>query len=249
MARERSLALVRRLPVALLLAGSLATATLAGCGGGGGSDDEAATTTEPEVEVPAECVAAPVTVEAVAAGERPAGSESFEATDVVALRTPILPGEMAFDGSGLSGLQSKAEITPLASYSVYLADFEVPREEIAGRSLGIVTPPAGQTLAVLSLVPPTEAGLATGDVIANGELGYETNSSLSQLSLAVYADGDTTGMASTDVIGQAEVLHVDDEQLCVAFDVTFENQGELVYAGSGTVLAPVVRSDPAFFFT
>lgn len=240
---------MRRLALAFALAGSLATTALAGCGGGGGSDEDAAPTTEPAAELPAECVGAPVTVEAVAAGERPAGSEAFEATDVVALRTPILPGEMAFDGSGLSGLQSKAEITPLAAYSVYLADFDVPREEIAGRALGVLAPPAGQTLAVLSLVPPTEAGLATGDVITAGELGYETNTSFTQLALAVYVDGSTTGMAYTDVTGQAEVLHVDDEQLCVAFDVTFENQGELVYAGSGTVLAPVVRSDPAFFFT
>ena len=35
----------------------------------------------------------------------------------------------------------------------------------------------------------------------------------------------------------------------MAFDVTYENQGELVYAGKGTVVAPVVASDPAFFFT
>jgi hypothetical protein len=242
---------VRRSLLALLLGGPLSVSLLVGCGGGGGSDDDAAQTTEAPaaVELPAECVAAPVTVDVRAEGERPAGSEAFEATDVVALRTPILPGEMAFDGSGLSGLQSKAEITPLAAYSVYLADFEVPRAELTGVSLGRITPPAGQTVAVLSMVPPSEAGLATGDVITSGELGFETTSTLTPLSLTVFTDGDTTGMASTDVTGQAEVLHVDDEQLCVAFDVTFENQGEVVYTGAGTVLAPVVRSDPAFFFT
>jgi hypothetical protein len=236
----------------LLFALAVPVLLLASCGGGsddGADTDQAAETTVAEIELPAACTPAPVTVDARAEGERPAGSEAFEATDVVALRTPILPGEVAFDGSGLAGLQSKAEITPLAAYSVYLADFEVPRDEIAGRALGLVTPPAGGTLAVLSMIPPTEAGLATGDVIVPGELGFESNTTLVPLSFTVYADGDTTGMAFTDVTGQAEVLALTDDQLCVAFEVTFENQGEVVYAGAGTVLAPVVRSDPAFFFT
>lgn len=246
MGGQRSLAGVRRPLLAVLLASTL----LAACGGGGGSEDAAEeTTTTTEAALPAECQAPPVTLDLRAEGDRPAGSEAFEATEAVALRTPILPGELAFDGSSLSSAQSKAEITPLAAYSIYLSDFEVDQAELTGRGLGVITPPDGGTLGVLSLVPPTEEGLAVGDVITSEDLGYETNSSLRQLSLMVIADGQAAGMPYTDVTGQAEVLALTDDQICVDFDVTFENQGEVVYAGSGVVAAPVVRSDPAFFFT
>ncbi len=245
MGGERSLAGVRRPALALLLSSSL----LAACGGGGGSDAAEQTTTTSEAALPAECQAAPVTVDLRAEGDRPAGSDAFEATEVVALRTPILPGELAFDGSSLAAAQSKAEITPMAAYSIYLSDFEVDQAELKGRGLGQITPPAGGTVGVLSLVPATDAGLAAGDVVTAEELGYETNSSLRPLSLMVLADGESVGMPYTDVTGQAEVLALTDDQICVDFDVTFENQGEVVYAGSGVVAAPVVRSDPAFFFT
>lgn len=246
MGGQRSLAGVRRPLLAVLVASLL----LAACGGGDGDEDAAEqTTTTAEAALPAECQTPPVTLDLRAEGERPAGSDDFEATEAVALRTPILPGELAFDGSSLAAAQSKAEITPLAAYSIYLSDFEVDQEELTGRGLGLITPPDGGTLGVLSLVPATEAGLAVGDVVTSEELGYETNSTLRQLSLMVMADGEIAGMPYTDVTGQAEVLALTDEQICVNFDVTFENLGELVYAGTGTVAAPVVRSDPAFFFT
>ena len=240
---------MRRPALALLLVPVLASTVLVACGGGGGSEGAAEDTTTTEAALPAECQAPPVTLDLRAEGERPAGSEAFEATEAVALRTPILPGELAFDGSSLSAAQSKAEITPMAAYSIYLSDFEVDREELTGRGLGLITPPDGGTLGVLSLVPATEEGLAVGDVVTSEELGYETNSSLRPLSLMVLADGEMAGMAYTDVTGQAEVLALTDDQICVDFDVTFENQGEIVYAGSPVVAAPVVRSDPAFFFT
>ncbi|MEZ5181364.1 MAG: hypothetical protein R2702_05755 [Acidimicrobiales bacterium] len=237
---------MRRPVIALLLAAAL----LSACGGGGGSDDDASGTTAPTASaLPEACASPPVAVDLRAGGDHPAGSEAFEATQAVALRTPILPGELAFDGASLSAAQSKAEITPLAAYSLYLSDFEVDREVLRGRGLGQVVPPAGKTVGVLSLVPPDEAGLAPGTVVTDGELGYDTNTTFAPLSLVVISDGDATAMAHTDVTGQAEVLALDDEQLCVAFDVAVEDDGELVYAGKGTVVAPVVRSDPAFFFT
>jgi hypothetical protein len=251
MAGERSLTAVRR-PLFALLALVLASSLVAACGGGGGGDDAAsdeATTSTTTAPLPAECQQVPATLDLRADGDQPAGDANFEATEAVALRTPILPGELAFDGPSLSAAQSQAEITPLAAYSLYLSDFAIDPEELRGRSLGMVTPPTGKTVGVLSLVPATEDGLAVGDVVTSDELGYETNSSLRQLSLMVLTDGNTVGMPYTDVIGQAEVLALDEQQICVAFDVTFENQGELVYAGKGTVAAPVVKSDPAFFFT
>lgn len=225
---------------------AVAAALLAGCGGGG-SAPEAATTTQPTV--PKACAAAPTTVDLRAGGDHPAGSERFDATKAVVLRTPVLPGEMAFDGSGLAALQSEAEITPLAIYTLYLSDYAVDRDELTGRGLGVVTPPAGKTLGLVSMVPTSKAGLQEGDVVKPGELGYETNSSLVPLSMQVLSDGNAETMSFTDIEGQAKVLALTDDQMCVDFDVKVTKQGELVYAGSGTVLAPVVRSEPAFFFT
>jgi len=237
----------RPTPLAAAVLLAVVTTALVGCGGGGGSDEAASTTTAPEL--PAACVEAPLQLDLRAGGERPAGSEQFEVADAVVLRTPILPNEMAFDGSGLAGLQSKAEITPLAAYSLFLSDQEIDRGVITGRDLGRITPEAGQTIGVLSMVPVVETGLAQGDVVVDGELGYEAVSSFRPLSLTVFTDGDATGQPYTDVVGQAEVLQLSDDTMCVAFDVTFENQGQLVYAGTGTVAAPVVRSGAAFFFT
>jgi hypothetical protein len=224
---------------------ALSSAFLAACGG---DDDQAAsTTTEPET--PTQCVGPPTTVTLEAAGERPAGGETFEVTDAVARRVAILPGEMAFDPASLSGLENKAAVTPLAMYTLYLADFRLPDDELAGVGFGEVVPPAGKTVGALTMVPQTEAGFTEGDVVTDGEFDYELRTTLTPLGLTVFTDGDTTGQAYTDVTGQAEILQLDDESICVDFDVTYENQGEQVYRAKGVVQAPVVRAADAFFFT
>lgn len=224
-------------------------AVLAGCGGGSAESSDPGSTTTTTAALPAACAGPPLTLDLRAGGDHEAGGEDFEVSRAVALRTPILPGEMAFDGAGLAALQSKAEITPLAVYTLYLSDFAIDEEELTGRGLGYITPPAGKTIGLLSLVPATEAGLAEGDVVLPGELGYDTNTTFAPLTLQVIADGDSQTMAYTDIEGQAKVLVLDDDELCVDFDVTLTNQDEVVYEGKGTVLAPVVRSEPAFFFT
>jgi hypothetical protein len=223
---------------------ALAMSVLAACG-----DDEPAASTTTEASVPEACVAPPTTITLQAAGERPAGGEAFEVTDAVARRVAILPGEMAFDPASLSGLENQAAVTPLAMYTLYLADFRLPDDELAGVGFGEIVAPPGKTVGALTLVPPTEAGFAEGDVVTDGELEYEPRTTLTPLGLTVFTDGDTTGQAYTDVTGQAEILQLDDETICIAFDVTYENQDELVYRGKGVVQAPVVRAADAFFFT
>ena len=44
------------------------------------------------------------------------------------------------------------------------------------------------------------------DNVADGELGYDLTTTLVPLSLAVYAEGDDSGRAYTDVAGQVEIL-------------------------------------------
>jgi hypothetical protein len=243
----RRMARTRWLRIPLVALGATAVLALGACGGGG--DDEAAPSTTTAPPLPEQCVEPPTTVDLQALGEHPAGSETFEVTEAVARRVAILPGEMALDPSALSGLESKAGVTPLALYTIYLADFAVPEDELSGVGLGQITPPAGGTVGALTLVPTTEAGFVAGDVVTDGEFEFEARTTLTPLGLTVFTDGDTTGQAYTDVIGQAEILQLDEETICVEFDVTYENQGELVYRGRGAVLAPIIRASDAFFFT
>ncbi|MFN8018718.1 MAG: hypothetical protein U0P45_11405 [Acidimicrobiales bacterium] len=228
---------------ALLAAGSL---LLAACGGGSSGGEAASTTEAPAA--PAKCKAPPVTVDLEAKGDAPAGSSDFEVTDAVARRVAILPGEMAFDPSALSNLESKASVTPLAAYSLYMADFRVPRTELTTGGLGVVSPGDGQTLAVLSMVPANEDGFIEGAVVQDGELGYESRSSMRPLQLTVLADGNATPQAYTDVAGQVEILQLDDEHLCVDMDVTFTNGSDVVYRAKGAIQAPVVRAPDSFFY-
>ena len=231
-----------------LIAALAATVGLAACGGGGGSTS-ATTTTEAAAPIPAECKAPPVTVDVEAKGDHPAGAADFEVQDAVARRVAILPGEMAFEPSALSGLESKASVTPLAAYVLHMADFRIARSSLTGSGLATMVPGEGKTVATLSLVPANEQGFIEGAVVQDGELGYESRSSLRPLQLTVFSDGDTTPQAYTDVTGEATILHLDEKSICVAFDVTFSNGGKDVYVGKGTVLAPVVRAADSFFFT
>lgn len=228
---------------------AMCVGALAACGGGGGGGSDAGATTTTAPKLPAACKQPPVTIDLEAGGTAPAGSSTFEVTDAAARRVAILPGEMAFDPADLSGLEKKAAVSPLALYTLYLADFSLSDAALSGVSPNPVTPGDGQTVGALTLVPTTEAGFTEGQVVTDAELDYETTTTFKALGLTVYADGDTTGQAYTDVAGQATILQLSEDTICVDFDVTLENQGEMVYRAKGAVVAPVVRSADAFFYT
>lgn len=235
--------------VRILAAALIGAAVLSSCGGGGsgGGSDAAATTTAPTL--PAACKKPPTTIDLQAGGSAPAGSDSFEVADAAARRVAILPGEMAFDPADLSGLEKKAAVSPLALYTLYLADFSISHGALSGVSPDPVTPAKGSTVGALTLVPATEAGLATDSVVTDGKLDYKTNTTFKPLGLTVYADGSTKPQAYTDITGQATILALSDTAICVDFDVTLKNGDAMVYSAKGTVLAPVVRSADAFFYT
>ena len=227
----------------------------AGCGSDS-KDDSGAKESGPGV--PEACKQAPVTVEMFPVGESAEEPSSFEVRRAVALRTPILPQAIAGDGSGLAALQSKAEITPLARYSLYLSDFVIDTDDLTGKDLGVITPPEGSTLGVVTLVPATEGGLSSGDVVVPGDLGYEPWHELQPLGLQVLpastatpTESDTEPAAEveteTETEGRAELLVLNDKQLCVDFDITVRGDGEIMYSAKGTVMAPLLRSAPAYF--
>ena len=232
----------------ILAVAAICVGALAACGGGGGGSD-AGTTTTTGPKLPAACKKPPTTIDLQAGGAAAAGSSTFEVSHAAARRVAILPGEMAFDPADLSGLEKKAAVSPLALYTLYLADFGLSESALSGVSPNPITPGKGQTVGALTLIPTTEAGFTEGQVVTDGELDYETTTTFRPLGLTVYADGNTTGQAYTDVKGQATILQLSEDTICVDFDVTLENQGEMVYEAKGAVLAPVVRSADAFFYT
>jgi hypothetical protein len=236
----RGAALVRIATVALV-----STGLLAACGGGESDAGETSTTV---AAVPEACKAPPVTIDVSTAGDA-ATSSTFDVTNAVARQVAILPGQMAFDPTELSGLEAEAGVTPLTLYTLYLTDFEPPMTEISGASPNPVVPEGGQTSVALTLVPTKETGFAEGDVVTDAEVEYETTTTFTTLGLTVLRDGETVGAPYTDVTGQATILQLSPDTICVDFDVTLENQGELVYSAKGVVLAPVVRSANAFFYT
>jgi hypothetical protein len=48
--------------------------------------------------------------------------------------------------------------------------------------------------------------------------------------------------------GDVEVLTVDDDQLCIAFDFELSRDDELVAAAKGVIAVPVVRSPTNIYF-
>lgn len=229
----------------VLLGAAVGALVLAGCGGGSGDGAGSTTTTAPKL--PAACQGPPATFDLQGGGDRPAGGASFSVTDAVARRVAVLPGEMAFDPAALSGLEKKAAVTPLAAYTLYLGDFDLDTEAIGGVGATPIAPAEGQTLGAVTVVPPTETPLATGDAVAAGKPDYATNQSLATLSAAVVADGAPPKPAAGEVAGTVELLHVGDDALCAAVDVTVSDGGEVVAKVKGTISAPVVRAADAYF--
>ncbi len=201
---------------------------------------------------PASCQKPPVTMRLEALGAAPAGAAAFAVTDAVARRVPIVPrpgGGTTEDPKELARLRKEAARTSLALYSVYLADFRIPRRELSGFGFGLVTPKGDGTIATLSLVPTKRRGFSVGDVVRATALRYDTTTTFAALSLTVTDATSGTPGAFTDVEGRVKILALDDDTICVDIDVQFLLSGTLVSAARGVVSAPVVRAAPEFFYT
>lgn len=231
---------------AMLVAAAFTLAAGA-CGGSGSDAGEVPPTTAPGP--PSACAEAPVTMDLRAGGDKPAGDLELTVVDAVARRVPILPGALAFDPGELGALESKAAITPLGAYVVYLADFAISPDGLEVNGPAEIVPGEGQTLAAITLVPTAETGFAQNMVVVDGPLDYETNTGLVPLTLTVRSSADSAEPMVSDMKGQLEILYLDDQTICVAYDMTAENEGEMVYRAAGVISMPVVDAPTTYFLT
>jgi hypothetical protein len=234
----------RRTVGVVILAGTLVGLVgLAGCGGGGGGD-AAATTTAPKA--PAGCKDTPFDVQlGVGEGAKP---KAFEVADAAAQRVSILPGSMAFDASEMAGLTSKAKVSPLGQYTVYLSDDVIDTTQLGGVDEGHVAD-GSATVAAVRIAPAAEGGFVEGEVVApTSELQYETRSKQVPLVAAIVPEGADGAMQLTDdLTGTVTVLEVGEDDICVDVDLTIA--GEQGGRIDGIVEAPVIRAGDSFFVT
>ncbi|RMH84172.1 MAG: hypothetical protein D6683_01995, partial [Actinomyces sp.] len=259
----------RRVPTLAVVAVLVALAALAAACGSGSSDagdaegtpsslpadadvDDAAgngtASADAADSLPEGCSLPPVTLRLEAGGPAAAGGPAVTVSDAVAVRVPILPGADLVHSSR-DELIDAAGSTPLALYSLFLADFPIDRSRLGGFTS--LKPGPGQLLATLSIVPTSPDGFHTGDVADTaGDFAYETVTTFAETQLVVLG-GDHPGAlaAYDDAGGEVRILHLDEQVLCVDIDLTYTRDGEMVYAGAGVVAAPVLRANDDFFFT
>lgn len=243
----------RRLPAVPRRVAGLALAVALGSG----IANSPAGATGARAPAPKRCPQPPVTVRiqpgpvgttATTAG----GAAEFRVTDAVARRVPIVPvtaGGTARDATELRRLERKAARTRLALYSLYLADFPVPRESLSGFGFGDVTPPTGKTVATLTVVPTRKQGFRPGDVVGAGSLGYDTTTTFAPVSLIVTTSAPRASTSYDAVSGQVTIRELTAKAICLDMAVTFTRNGTPVSSATGVVRAPVVKADPRFFFT
>lgn len=225
---------------------------LAACGGGGSDPSSGGDGGDGAGGLPERCERPPVTMRLEAGGTAPAGGEQVEVRDAVARRVPILPGVgTASDPEEIAANEEAAAATDLALYQVYLSDSEIDRSILTSSGFGVVEPQSGELVAQLGLVPESEEGFSHGDVVDNdGEFEYEADTTFGELTLTVLSGDEPASVQGYDTTeGQVEILHVDDQVLCLDIDVQLSQGGELIYAARGVVSAEVVRAPRSFYFT
>lgn len=247
--------------LALLFAAILALAACGDDGGSGGDDGSGSETPTDEgtdegggeaADVPDECGEPPLTMALEGFGETPAGSADFEITDAVVRRVPIVTGVDGTTGDPdeLAELEARAAESPVALYSLYVADFDIDRSSLEGFGFGEVTPDPGGTVGTITIVAPTDDGLAVGDVVdGDTEITLDTTTTFAPIGLLVATDERSGSDPYTGVEGQVEVLALGDDVLCLDVDITLIGlDGEPVSSAAGTVVAPIVRPAPSFYF-
>lgn len=231
----------RRIPLGAAMLAALVVAA-SGCGGGG--SDAAATTTA--AKAPAGCGADAGSIQ-VGVGEG-AAPAAFDVAQAAAQRVAMIPGEMAFDASEMAGLASKAAVSPLGQYTVYVTDGEIDTSSLSEDDKGTVAD-GSSTVAAIRIIPAAEGGFVEGEVVApSTELQYETRSEQVPVSAAILPEGSDDALELTDdLTGTVTVLSVDDDAICLDVDLTVAGaEGGRI---DGVVEAPVTRAGNSFFVT
>jgi len=219
---------------------------------GGEASEESDETPALPAGLPAECSESPFDL-VVTMGGFPQYAGSFPVDGAVGVATPIVPnGDGSLDDLDIPGFKELAADTDLLTYTQWVGDFPFGLDEL-GFLGGAPTLPGENVAFGLSVTPPTEAGLAAGDVVSSDdELMYDSITTFGTATVFLVAPDDvetylmTNGMDETHG-GTATVLYVDDDWLCVDWALaggTRNPDGK--YSVSGVVLTPLVRGDTPF---
>lgn len=197
------------------------------------------------------CAKPPLTVTVLPGPMGTTGPVDFAVGDAVARRVPIVPQppDARRDGATLERLEAKAARTDLALYTLYLADFTVPRKELTGFGFGEITAPDGRTVAAVTIVPTEKSGFAQGDTAEVAPFEYESTTTFAPVSFVVNSSGKRSTYAYDGIIGGVEIRRLTDTSICLDVDVAFTRAGQTVASATGTVKAPVVKAAPTFFYT
>lgn len=205
----------------------------------------------PPVHAASKCPTPPLEITILPAPVGVTGPAAFEVTDAVTRRVPIVPRPSGarIDAEELDQLREEAAETDLALYTMYLADFDVPRKELKGFGFGDVSAPDGKTVAALTIVPTEKNGFEAGDVAEVAPFEYDATTTFAPLSLVVSSSGEQASYAYSDVEGKVKIRKLSERSICLDFDVTFTLNDRAVASVEGAAKSPVVRSAPTFFFT
>jgi len=197
------------------------------------------------------CRTPPLTVTVLPGPIGTAGPADLAVTDAVARRVPIVPrpADAPRDPATVARLQKKAARTDLALYTMYLADFPIPRAELRGGGFGEVVAPAGRTVVAVTVVPTARRGFRAGDVAEVAPFAYDATTTFAPLSLVTNSSGTRGTYAYDGVEGGVEIRELTEKAICLDLDVRFTRSGRPVASARGTVEAPVVRAAPSFFYT
>lgn len=210
---------------------------------------------EPPGGLPPECLEVPYEIN-VSASAISGLDGAFTVDTAYATPQPIVPDPDQGGEGGNEQTQEEfietveesrrlAAETDLLLYAIWLADF--PFEESDNAFLGGPDPQPGSggTALSLSIVPTTEAGFVTGDVIsASDTLTYETFTTFDPMLSFMVTDLEPEAfmLYSGEPAGTAEILYLDEDWICVSWDdaaSTRNPDGDITI--SGIMLAPLTE--------
>lgn len=199
----------------------------------------------------ATCPTPPLTVTVLPGPIGTSGPAELAVTDAVTRRVAIVPRPSGppRDAAALERLQEKAARTDLALYTMYLADFRVPRSALRGAGFGEVAAPDGHTVVAVTLVPTERRGFRAGDTAEVSPFAYDAQTTFAPLSLVTNSSGERSSYAYDGIDGGVEIRALGARSICLDMDVTFTYQGRPIAKVVGTVASPVVRAADAFFYT
>lgn len=180
------------------------------------------------------------------------GPTELTVTDAVARRVPIVPDrdtDAVGDPDALEKLRDEAARTDLALFTMYLADFRVPRKELAGFGFGAVSAPDAKTVAAVTIVPTETRGFRAGDRAEIAPFEYDATTTFAPLGLVVNHSGTPSTYAYDGVEGGVKIRKLTDKAICLDIDLAFTRDEETVASAVGAVKAPIVRAPRSFFYT